>query len=290
VVGIIAVVSLVVLLYLTWMKRKEALMEEVKVVRFATMEDGKLRIDVKLTNEYKSTITDITFRLAYPKEAAKMVQPANGEKSVKRLLPGATETASFVLKVKKEIRTPIAGHVEFQDPAGEHKVVKIEPKKIGTVAPTIVPLKVNMKQFVEQVRPLEGKTQGFQLHGVNSKSLLQMMEAQVDYLETINHKRFPTDAGGSEHVLYLSGKTSATNIPYYLICVISDLPDVDGSTVALNGYSRSQKEVSALIKEIADSLKFEATVRTGAEEMVSIEVKKTVKIIDSVLVRSNIEL
>jgi len=148
-------------------------------------------------------------------------------------------------------------------------------------------MKISMNQFVTRARGLPKTTQGFQLYGVNSKTLLRMIEAQVDYLETVDHKRFATDSG-NEHVLYLAGKTAGA--PYYLICVISDLDDVEGCTVALNGYSQSEKEVGALIKEIADSMKFEATVRVGAKEMVSIEVNKTVQIIDSVLVRSNIEL
>ena len=252
------------------------------------IEGDKVRFNVEITNMYHSTVTDINIRIFPVRDALNVLSPPNGIVKISDLMPERTGSGTFLLKPLRCIKTAIECVVEYHDPAGELQIIKIKSDDTRLICPFVGPKQLTEREFVDVANRMETASLGFTVGGLAQQEAKEIVLRTLRYMSPIRCQQWST-LEGQPIMIWLCGESSSAKSVYLLAVVIKYNPIVHGIDIVFKGYCDSFGRLPSFMGEIKEATKHATIKETGAREISSINVTRSINIINSVIQKCNID-
>ena len=246
-----------------------------------------LKTNIKVENMSNRKIYDVDVKLRAP-EALILINPKSSLSRIRSIDQNSSETAIFLMRPTRCVSGFIKGTVEFEDPVS-NKIISMQmnPKEIQSICPFIEPLPILETEYVKIVNELTDKgcyvQAGYSFMGTNIDLISNILFEKCSNMALVIENDL-----GNEKLLFFSGKSTIEKLHYLLTVAIKK--EHNFISIAFQGYSSKKEALVGFLSEITDCIRYSIGALKTTKEVTKIEMNNVQNIIDSVLVRSKVEI
>jgi len=254
----------------------------VEVTRGFSISGETIKFGVKVHNLNPHKLYDIDVILRVP-SALKILSPKDKKVTIDSLDPGASESAIFMLKPDRCVSGFIKGTVTYENPLnGEICTTVMKPKKLHSICPFLSPMEISESEYIGHTGEFHSTSTGISFTGINLTTAASIVAKRCAQLHLVG-----SCASNDQRLLMMAGRSEVERMKYLLTVVLSE--EEEGIKLTLNGYSDREEGLAGFLSEISDSIRYTIKNMASSKEVTKVEVHNVQNIIDSVLVRSNVE-